>query len=487
MSSFKDTNDLEFLNSAYEVILGRNPDKDGLEYYMSRLAQGVPRFRVILDLMVSPEAKFRGVDLTEIEDVIDYYIKKKKTTPSPILDQKIAKKYSDRILNLFYRMRFSRPPNATPLVSNLISTPNVAATAPHPQDVRGYASTRRRCEAILEAIYARRILKKQDSVLDDALGIHVPRWAGVTNSTKSLLIHTFPIPLSQEDAPDQLSEDEIRAFIDVLSDSAFSQLIFSGGEYIHYRIAKAIKERAPRKIIKVIWHGSPLQLGPHYELDPFMAWVSACRSGVCDAIGFVKPGMSRLFDALNVRSHFLQNSIEFEPGNLNISDRPDNVGMWLSHVGSYRKPVTPTLFALSGLSSVTLQGAGFGEDGIRLIKELRIRCKSITPYTIPHAKVIEGMRNSKLTLYVTLSECMPMVPFESISQGAPCLVGPSAKIYDDEFLEKRLVVRDPFDSNEIKKKIEMALSDYTEIIKASIDFSLRARMRTKKSVIDFLG
>jgi hypothetical protein len=284
-----------------------------------------------------------------------------------------------------------------------------------------------------------------------------------------------------------LSDDQIKAISEVLIDSKFSQLVFSGGDYFQYQIAKTIKEAAPRKRIKVIWHGSPLQLGPHYELDPFLAWISAARSGMCEAIATVKPGMTHLFEALNVRTHFLQNSVTSEPNFIEDNSRADVVGMWLSHVGNYRKPTAPTLFALARSRHLSLQGSGFSEEGIQLIQRLRIPHKFITPSTVPHKRVLEGMRTSKLTIYITLSECMPMVPFESIGEGAPCLVGPATQLYDDPFLEDHLMVRDPFDPVEISKKVEGAMERYGELLKASTDFLLRAKKRSAQDLTEFLA
>ncbi|MBW4048112.1 MAG: DUF4214 domain-containing protein [Proteobacteria bacterium] len=486
MHSTLSSNDDAFVKSAYESILARSADPEGLADYVDRLRRGVPRFRVILDLLTSPEAKFGGADATAIEDILAFYKKSKQTTPKIILEYQLKNKYSSRILEFFYesllKLRGARPRSPIGIAED---RPTVVAS-PDPADDQSYAGTLRKAEAHLQRLYAERANNPSADALADTLGIHVPRWVGVTNATKAFFPYTFPVPLTSDIAPEQLTENQLAAITDVLVDAKFSQLVFSGGDYFQYQIATAIKSRAPQKIIKVIWHGSPRQLGPHYELDPFLAWVNAARNGVCEAIGTVKPGMSRLFSALNVRCHFLQNfTTAAQPGERNDL-RSDTVGMWLSHVDNYNKPAVPTLFALSLNKKHLLQGSGFGEDGIRLIHKLDISHKSISAYTIPHAEVLKGMRTSKLTVYITLSECMPMVPFESISEGTPCLVGPSTRLYDDPFLERNLLVQNPFDPVEISQKIDNALKKYDELREASISFLDRSRSRSKSNLLTFL-
>lgn len=47
----------EFLNKAYQQVLGRQPDPHGLAHYRSRLRIGSSRIEVLADLLASPEAR----------------------------------------------------------------------------------------------------------------------------------------------------------------------------------------------------------------------------------------------------------------------------------------------------------------------------------------------------------------------------------------------------------------------------------------------
>jgi hypothetical protein len=483
MNSKINEDNSKFLREAYETILGRAPDEVGFSNYLTRLTNGTPRFRVILELITSSEAKFRAFDATGIEDIINYYLISNKKFIRVNADKIIGTKYSGRIFDFFYKLRYA---NKSENLKSIEEKHGDTKSINNCSIIKNYESTLICAEEILKKLYENRRRNQGSIGINDVLGIHVPRWAGVTNSTKSFFPNTFPIPLTKDEAPEQLNEEQIKALTDALAESEFTQLVFSGGDHVQYRIAKAIKEKTPKKRIKVIWHGSPRQLGPHYELDPFLSWVHAARTGICEKIGTVKPGMTRLLDALGIRNSFLQNAVNFNSSTASTSVRQNTIGMWLSHVGNYNKPTAPTLFALARLQNLSLQGAGFGSDGIELIQRLKIAHKSISPSTVSHTQVIEGMRSSKLTIYITLSECMPMIPFESIGEGAPCLVGPATKLYDDPFLEDHLMVSNPFDPIEISQKIDWAIAHYDDLKNASYDFLLRCKSRQTKNLAEFL-
>jgi hypothetical protein len=79
-----------------------------------------------------------------------------------------------------------------------------------------------------------------------------------------------------------------------------------------------------------------------------------------------------------------------------------------------------------------------------------------------------------INLYVTLSECSPMLPLESISMGVPVLVGPTTTFFDsDPFLRQRLVAASPEDMGCIRRTVEALLADYDAVAEAVIQLGLK--------------
>ena len=82
-----------------------------------------------------------------------------------------------------------------------------------------------------------------------------------------------------------------------------------------------------------------------------------------------------------------------------------------------------------------------------------------------------------LNMYVTLSECSPMVPLESMALGVPVLVGPTTTYFDHEPVLEGLVVRSPEDMKSIQTTIEHVLENYNDISARLIEFGLRREGR----------
>lgn len=56
-----------FIDACYLEILGRAPDAEGKQFYLGRLAMGVPREDILIDIAKSKEAQARGVILRGLE------------------------------------------------------------------------------------------------------------------------------------------------------------------------------------------------------------------------------------------------------------------------------------------------------------------------------------------------------------------------------------------------------------------------------------
>lgn len=56
--------DEEFVRTAYAAILKRNPDNEGLNYYLKRIRSGISRENLLIQLLKSPEAKIYNTKIS---------------------------------------------------------------------------------------------------------------------------------------------------------------------------------------------------------------------------------------------------------------------------------------------------------------------------------------------------------------------------------------------------------------------------------------
>lgn len=333
---------------------------------------------------------------------------------------------------------------------------------------------------------AQAALRTGDDLLDNTLAIYTPRWKGVTAATRNLFRCTLTVPLTAQEHPDDLEPGYLAGVAEAILASRFTTIVFSGGDPALFTLAELLKERRPSLSIRLLWHGSYLQMGEGHDWRLFRPWLEGGQSGTIDCIGVVKPGMDGFLRTLGVHSCFVQNIVPFDRAGIRPTRAGEVVGLWLSGSSEYRKLPYAALLALAGLPQFGLRAAGLGELGFRMVDELGVRTLSAFPQPIPHQQVLQEMRQTSLTLYVTLSECMPMVPLESIACGVPCIVGPATRFYDEPYLTHRLMVDDPADPQAIRRKMTAAMDEHDEVLRQSLAFLERLSERAAESLTRFL-
>jgi hypothetical protein len=292
------------------------------------------------------------------------------------------------------------------------------------------------------------------------LALHVPRWRGVSASTTNLFERRLPVPLLEAEHPDSVSRTDINIYAEAISALPITKLVISGGD--PFMLALLRRVRAIRSDIdgRLLWHSNFLQIGDAHDYKLMEMWISAARSGDISTFGVVKRGLDRFLGSFGIKSKFIQNRIDADYASVSHTQERARVGMWLSGSSAYRKLPYNTLCALSEVDGVELVGAGLDSTAMKLVKELRLTHGELEQKPLPVKLLMERMSRTALTLYVTSSECMPMLPLESIALGVPCLVGASSHfLADDAELEDIYVVKDMGSPAAIARKIKRALDE----------------------------
>jgi len=306
---------------------------------------------------------------------------------------------------------------------------------------------------------------------DKPVGLYVPRWHGVAASTRALFDQTLPIPPGVSDHPDDITEEDIREYADMLVDSGCRHFVISGGDLFNLRIIDRVLERAPETRFDQLWHSNFLQMGEPHDWNLLRHWLVALRDGTVTRIGVVKEGLTDWFSQFGIDSVFIPNVIEFDTSKVKASKVSDTVGIWLSGSSSYRKLPHAALMALKMVPNVALMGAGLDPKSMQMINDLKLPFRQISADPLPQSQMFNRMRKTGLTLYVTVSECSPMVPLESFALGVPCLVGPSSHIFrSHDLLREALVVKNPHSPAEIAEKMAWALGHQEELFEAYLSY-----------------
>ena len=106
---------------------------------------------------------------------------------------------------------------------------------------------------------------------------------------------------------------------------------------------------------------------------------------------------------------------------------------------------------------------------------------------IPREELLSRMAKNDVNLYVTFSECAPMLPLESLEVGVPCISGNNHHYFKNTPLEKYLIINNETDVLEIKEKIELCIKEKSEILRLYKNWKVDNALYTKKQIDKFIG
>jgi hypothetical protein len=174
-----------------------------------------------------------------------------------------------------------------------------------------------------------------------------------------------------------------------------------------------------------------------------------------------------------------------DPPDLPGEDR--HVGIWISGLSAKKLP-HPMLAALAMVPSVRLHAAGFDERLREMVSFMNVPIQRLEPHALPKEALLAAIRETHASLYVTFSECCPMLPLESLQQGVPCLIGPTSHLFeDDAYLYERLVVPFPDRADVIAQSLRRVLDERHEIVRRYAAYIPAYNERARRSVEAFLA
>ena len=105
---------------------------------------------------------------------------------------------------------------------------------------------------------------------------------------------------------------------------------------------------------------------------------------------------------------------------------------------------------------------------------------------VPRDELLKRMANNTMNLYVTFSECAPMLPIESFEVGTICLTGNNHHYFKNTELEKYLVVDNEESPIAIADKIKLCLNNKDEIMNIYKKWKKENDKKSKMSVDEFI-
>ncbi|PAK52023.1 hypothetical protein [Paenibacillus sp. 7541] len=316
------------------------------------------------------------------------------------------------------------------------------------------------------------------------LAIHHPDWMGVSNSTKDLFEHRLPLP-------EMHSKLLINKIADLIIDRQIKHVIFSGFAEGYLQLSRRLKELDYSIMISVFWHGNTTHMYENYSWQRHNEIIQLHQEGLLYRWGFAKKTMAELYAYAGFPSFFVKNAVNNR--NLQVSQsKQRGISMQKDRVGIYASGETWNKNAFTQIAAVKLMG-DFKIDALPCNDRMKEYANQIGVEIcgfqggVSRAELAERLTGNLINLYVTFSECAPLLPLESLSQGVPCLTGPNHHYFEENpILKQYLVVNEPDNPVEIARKALIAIDKREEIIQLYNSWALENDITSKKTVRLFL-
>ncbi|OBZ07843.1 hypothetical protein A8L34_24740 [Bacillus sp. FJAT-27264] len=313
------------------------------------------------------------------------------------------------------------------------------------------------------------------------IAIHQPEWLGVSHSTKELFPHTVPIK-------ELYDSNNIQLIGKYIANRKPKAIIFSGFAIGYYELAKVLKQLDHNISIKVYWHGNTTHMYEDYSWSRYQEIIQLCDEGIVDGWGFAKESMAQLYGKNGYPSYFVKNTVKdvvvIQTPKARANTNDVKIGIYASG-NTWNKNAYTQIAAVSLIKNASINAVPFNSRMKSFAQQLKIDFDG-SENPVSREELLNRISSNDINLYVTFSECAPLLPLESMNLGVPCLTGPNHHYFDGSPLKDYLMVNRPDDPVEIAEKAEHALKNRKEIMDLYNEWKQQNDTASELSIISFV-
>ncbi len=322
----------------------------------------------------------------------------------------------------------------------------------------------------------------------DYVIFHNPRWMGVTSATKELFENLVPLQ-------GLITDKQVDLIANKIIDIKPKQVIFSAFEYGYDKLARKIRNLDNDIKIKIFWHSSNSQING--QLVDIMNWktnlkvINLCREGIIDVFGTCKESLVNFYNSQGFNTAFIKNTVRLDENfknNIAKEKRNDDkilIGIYAAGM-DWRKNMFNQIAGASLVNNAVIDSVPLNFDGQVFASKVNTNMQGLKK-GVKREELLKRMAQNDINLYVTFSECAPMLPIESMEVGTICLTGDNHHYFKNTELEKYLVVSREDDVCSIRDKIEYALENKDIIFDLYKKWKNSYDNESKESVKSFLN
>ena len=282
-------------------------------------------------------------------------------------------------------------------------------------------------------------------------------WLGVTSATKELFDNLV-------DCGELFRKKDIKKIGEAIINSGVSQVIFSSFAIGWKDLAIYLKSRKKDLKIKTYWHGSHSQILDTYGWNRNVEIIKLHKRGIIDVMATCKESLLNFYKRENYDGYFLTNKVSVDVKPLKTKKSNNiKIGLYAAKCDDWRKNMYTQMAAVSLIENAVIDMVPLNDSAKDFAKILGVKIEGLEK-PLPREDLLKRMSMNDVNLYVTYSECAPMLPLESMEMGVVCITGNNHHYFMEDEIEKYVVVNNEEDPEEIKDKIEKAVKEREKII-----------------------
>lgn len=313
----------------------------------------------------------------------------------------------------------------------------------------------------------------------DYITFYNNQWFGVTSATKELFANLV-------DCGEIFRKKDMQRIAKAIIDKKIPQIVFSSFAIGWKDLVVYLKKRTDIKI-KTFWHGSHSQILDMYGWKRNLEIIDLHKKKYIDVMGTCKKSLMNFYISQGYKAYFITNKVSDIKSSPIKKEKQDKIiiGIYAAKCDDWRKNMYSQMAAIKLLNHAVMDMVPLNEQAEKFAKEYNIEVTGINK-SISREQLLERIAKNDVNLYVTFSECAPMLPLESMELGVPCITGNNHHYFQNSELEKYIVIQNETNIQEIRDKIMLCIENREKIIDLYKEFSKNNLQEAKRNVKEFL-
>ena len=275
---------------------------------------------------------------------------------------------------------------------------------------------------------------------------------------------------------------------DLILEKNIKQVVFSAMCLGWKELAIYLKQNNPDIKIKVFWHGNHSQVSEPYGWARNIEIIELHKQGIIDVFATCKQSLIDFYKKEGYKTKFITNTVVL-PEKIKgerPKDKTVKIGIYAAKCDDWRKNMFAQLAAASLIPNAVVDMVPLNPEAKKFANSIGLKLEGLDK-PIPRDELFKRMSNNTINLYVTFSECAPMLPIESFEVGVPCIFGNNHHYLKENELEKYLIVNNEESPIEIAKQIKNCLDNEKKVVELYKIWKKENDKQCREDVKEFLS